>query len=358
MKKILLIDYYGMCDEKGRAVGHSPKVLEEYGNLLKGRYKVDAAVSPCLREGGSNIFGEVYKLEYDIYVEDSMSIRKRILDKCKIFANLVSVLKIDGYDVYWFYKTDFFLFFFFCFLYFRRMKKKDNKKFIALIYQGSFGGQKGQKLLNWFYKKGMSRFDGIMYSQRQAGQLHSNMLYFPDYQYDDGKYAEYRSIKKADKVVCLGTMSPYKKLDVLTDVFNRNGYPLEIKGYFFDKDFYRNLCVRAKQNIVIENRVLSEQEYYETLAGAKYTVLPYDMNQYQCRTSGILVESMFLDTTAIAPHQLLRENQVEGIGYERIEQLSDVSFFEERPRPDNSAGKKEFDRDAIGERLSNFIDAL
>lgn len=357
MKKILLIDYYGMCDDEGRAVGHSPKVLEEYRVLLKDQYEVGAAVSPCLHEGGNGKFNKAYELKYDICIENSMSFKKRILDKCKIFANIADVLRIDGYDIYWFYKTDFFLFFFFCFI-FRRKRGRNSKKYIAQIYQGSFGDQKVQKLLNWFYRRGMSRFDGITYSQKQAGQLHSNMLYFPDYYYDADKYAAYGTVKKENKVVCLGTMNPYKKLDALVDVFNRNGYPLEIKGCFFDKNFYRDLCARANQNIVIEDSVLSEQEYYETLAGAKYTVLPYDMNQYQCRTSGILVESMFLDTTAIAPIQLLRENHIEGIGYKMIEELSDVSFFEEKPQPDNSVGKRNFDQKIIGERLKKFIDAL
>jgi len=358
MKKILLIDYYGMCDRQGRAVGHSPKVLEEYRNLLEKRYEVGAAVSPCLKEAGSCKFDKVYELKYDISVEDSMSVIKRILDKYKILINIVSVLKIDSYDVYWFYKTDFFLFFFFYFMCFVRRKEINKKIFIAQIYQGSFGDQRVQRLLNWFYKKGMSRFDGIMYSQKQAGKLHSNMLYFPDYYYDTEKYAIYKNVKKESKVVCLGTMNPYKKLDTLVEVFNRNGYPLEIKGCFFDKDFYRNLCSRAKPNIVIEDGVLSEREYYETLAGAKYTILPYDMNQYQCRTSGILVESMFLDTTAIAPLQLLQENQVKGIGYEKIEELLDISFFKEKPCPDNSIGKRDFDQKVIRERLEQFIDAL
>ena len=53
MKKVLLIDYYGICDKDGRAVGHSPKVLEEYSTLLGDCYTVSVAASPCLiKEAG------------------------------------------------------------------------------------------------------------------------------------------------------------------------------------------------------------------------------------------------------------------------------------------------------------------
>ena len=358
MKKILLIDYYGICNSKGRAVGHSPKVLKEYGTLLKSEYEVGAAVSPCLIEGAEGEFNKIYQLKYDICVEDRMSIIKRISDKCMIFSNIIKALEIDGYDVYWFYKTDFFLFFFLCFRNMKKWKNRHNRKLMAQVYQGSFGSGNIQKVLDWFYKKGMSRFDGITYSQKQTADIHFNMLYFPDYYYDTDKYIKYRSLKKENKVVCLGTMNSYKKLDALIDAFNCNGYPLEIRGHFFDKDFYQRLCAKANHNIVVEDRVLTEKEYYGALAGAKYTVLPYDMKLYQSRTSGILVESMFLDTVAIAPEQLLQENHIEGIGYERMEELSDAVFFERRTVIDNSAVKKEFDQEEAGRRLREFIEGL
>ena len=33
-KRILLADYYGVCDKNGKAIGHSPKVIKEYSDLL------------------------------------------------------------------------------------------------------------------------------------------------------------------------------------------------------------------------------------------------------------------------------------------------------------------------------------
>ena len=60
------------------------------------------------------------------------------------------------------------------------------------------------------------------------------------------------------------------------------------------------------------------------------------MEQYQCRTSGVLIESLFMNTTAIAPEQLLQENHIKGIGYKNIEELADSSYFTTKEVPDNN----------------------
>ena len=285
MKKVLLIDYYGICDKDGRAVGHSPKVLEEYSTLLGDCYTVSVAASPCLIKEAGEQFHDKYTLRYDIYSDREMSVRKRIQDKVRLF-------------------------FFLCFRGIRQDRK--SAKYMAQIYQAGFGQSRLAPVLNWFYRRGMRKFDGITYAQKDMAGLHPNMMYFPDYYYDPGKYQKYRKAEKQEKAVCLGTMNTYKRLQELIEAFGSNGYPLEIKGYFYDKNYYRNLREGLAQNIVLEDRILSEEEYYRTLAGAKYIVLPYDMGQYQSRTSGVLIESLFLDTVAIAPKQLLAENQIGG----------------------------------------------
>ena len=351
MKKILLIDYYGMCDQNGQPVGHSPKVLTEYASLIKNDFEVGAAVSPCLLRGIDEGLHDKHKLKYDISTVNEQSIGKRIADKFRLFSNIITVLKIDRYDIYWFYRTDFFLFFF---IWLRGLNKR-GKKFIAQVYQDSFGSGIIQKILDRIYHRGMLKFDGIIYTQEDMAATHPNTLHIPDYYYDAGKYKKYESTEKEEKVVCLGTMNPYKKLDELVDTFNRNGYPLEIRGYFFDKNFYGSLCNKINANIVIEDRILSEEEYYKTLAGAKYTILPYDMEQYQSRTSGVLIESMFLNTIAIAPMQLLRANQIEGIGYETLAELADAGFFCKEYKPDNRAKMKEYDKEEVGRRLREFM---
>lgn len=356
MKKVLLIDYYGICDEDGRAVGHSPKVLEEYAELLGESYAVSVAASPCLIKEAGEIFREKYTLKYDINSDNERSVGKRISDKLLLFSNIREALKIKGYDIYWFYKTDFFLFFFLCF--YRICREKKNTKFMAHIYQAAFGQGILGVVLNWFYRKGMKKFDGITYAQKEMAGLHPYMLYFPDYYYDPGKYKQYEKCEKQEKAVCLGTMNTYKKLRELIEAFRCNGYPLEIKGFFYDKNFHKALAEGLPSNIILEDRILTEEEYYETLASAKYTILPYDMEQYQSRTSGVLIESLFLNTIAVAPKRLLAENQIDGIGYDNIEELQELSFLTGASVLDQSDRKKEFDRNEIERRLTEFMEHL
>ena len=102
---------------------------------------------------------------------------------------------------------------------------------------------------------------------------------------------------------------------------------LEIAGRFLDQQRYLDLQHRAKDNVIVENVVLSEDDYYKKLAGAKYSILPYDMKVYEGRTSGVLLESIFVGTIPIAPKRMLEENEVRGIGYDTLQELLESSFF-------------------------------
>lgn len=361
MKKLLLIDYYGTCDKKGQAIGHSSKVMKEYGELLKGEYEISAAASPCLINEIAGVhvkdFHKIHSLKYDIVTANMESLWKRIKDKFKLFYNIYQVFQLADQDILWFYRTDFFLALYF-YLFISRKRKKKYSKIVVLLYQNSFGENILGRILNHIYYAGFKKADGIISTQKGFKDLGIPALYIPDYYYDAQKYEKYGRMEKENKVVCIGTMNSYKKLNELVSAFNQNEYPLEIKGYFYDKSFYRDLCHKINHNIVIEDEILTEEEYYGTLAEAKYTILPYDMEQYQCRTSGVLIESLFLNTTAIAPEQLLQENHIEGIGYKYIEELADPSYFTKKDVPDNSTKRREFDKEEIGRRLNSFMDSI
>ena len=47
------------------------------------------------------------------------------------------------------------------------------------------------------------------------------------------------------------------------------------------------------------------------------------MNQYQNRTSGILLESAFLGVVPVAPMELLKTNNIDGIGYRMLDEMCD-----------------------------------
>ena len=353
MKKILLADYYGTCNEDGTPIGHSPKVLQEYCDLLKDEYTVGAALSPCLVKTAKQKFYETVELKYDIREFGRRGLWKRIIDKLKLFYNIHQVLQIKQYDVIWFYRTDFFLFLYFCF-----RRKQNEQKVVALVYQEVFGQGKLGRILSCLYHRGALKIDGLIYARNGMAKFHPHTTYLPDYSYSEEKYHKYRQAKKREKVVCPGTMNPYKKLEDMVEAFNVNGISLEIKGYFYDKARFHRLLELKRENIVIEDVILSEEEYYGMIAGAKYCILPYDMEQYAGRTSGVLQESVFLNTIPIAPSSLLSENQIQGIGYENIMDLGTKWTEMTREKIDNSPILEEYDRTNIRDRLIEFMDRI
>lgn len=315
--KILLADYYGMCDKYGNEVGHSSKVLQEYTEILSNQYEVSCIVSPCIRkEIDENNLEEVITLKYNILTENSLSIAKRILDKIKLFINLNKVFKEKGSDILWFYRSDFFLF-----LYMLIFRPKHDKKRVCLIYQNEFGGFWTRRLIKKIFDLGMNQFDLVIYTNPNMKLNLKNKFYMPDYLYRVEKYKQYNK-KKKNCAVCLGTISPYKKIEQLVESFKGNNYILEIAGFFFEEKRYKNIISDLSKNITVTNVKLSNEEYYRKLGSAKFCVLPYDMNQYIGRTSGVLQECIFLDVIPIAPEELLTFNGIYGIGYDELGELT------------------------------------
>ena len=315
-----MVDYYGACDRQGKAVGHSPKVAREYRTLFSEKDEVDLAVSPCIAAEVEDAgFGRIYRLPYNIVEADYDRISKRILDKFRILRNIHQVCRIRGYDMVWFYRVDFFLMLYMIFA----GRRKWREKRICLVYQMGGGTGIVGRLMELVYRKGIRRFDGVIYTQPGTEIPAEDSFYMPDYWYGEEKYAAYAALPKEEKAVCLGAMNPYKKLEELVGVFNESGYPLEIVGYFFDKNRLQRLKDMANSNIHIEDRILSGEEYCRKLGTAMFSVLPYDMVQYQNRTSGILLESAFLEAVPVAPEALLDANGMVGIGYWLMDEMPD-----------------------------------
>lgn len=225
-----------------------------------------------------------------------------------------------------FYQVDFFFFFYISLFY-----KKHRKKIYCLIFHQDFAGGKFENILKIFYKHALTKIDGIIYTQKGHPVPHSNICWIPDYMYSDERYLKYQKIEKQEKVVCVGTMNHLKQLEELVEIFREKTYRLEIIGRFDNLLRLKQLKSRASNNIVIEDELLSDREYYSVLASAKFSILPYDMDQYKNRTSGVLLESLYVGSIPIAPEELLNQNGLPGIGYERLFDLKekDLSVIEE-----------------------------
>lgn len=343
--EIIMCNYYGMCDLSGEPVGHTVKVTNEYAELLKEKYAVKLAASPCVvKKSNASHFAQVQTLKYDICVNGN-GIMKRIHDKIKLLSNIYQIVK--GENIYFFYQVDFFFFFYISFLY--RVRK--NCKIICLIYHQDFTGGKLSGILQSIYRRALKKIDGVIYTQVDQPVSHPNTMWIPDFFYDMEQYAVYQTLEKKRQAVCLGTMNRYKQLEELVDVFAKIDMPLIIAGRFDDKERYEKLVSIKTSNVEIRNEILSYEDYMNLMATSEYSILPYDMEQYVNRTSGVLLESIYVGSIPVAPRQLLTQNKLPGIGYESM-----IDLLDEKKLNDNV--RKSFDKIYEMNDKCRFVDFM
>ena len=356
MKKIFLIDYIGISDQYGNAVGHSAKVFGEYAEILREEYAIEGIIPLCIKkqiEEGSK--GKYRMLRYCIKSDEKYRISTRIFDKFKEIYNIRQVFlmsKNEPEGILWFYRLDFFLFLY-LFIF-----GADHRKIVCLMFQENFSVGIMDNLLNYIYNKALRKVSAVIYTSRQFNFGNKNACYMPDYYYDELKYKKYQNILKEKKVVCLGTMGYQKQLEETVSVFNELKMPLEIAGRFYEEERYKKLKKMANANVSVRNELLSNEEYYKILAGAQYAILPYDIKLYNARTSGVLLECLFVGTVPIAPYALLETNTIPGIGYHTLDELRSGGFMEQYKKICPAMKEtldKEYNKEKIAEGLRTFF---
>ena len=317
-KTITLCNHCAESNKYGKPLGHSLKVTREYFELLKDWFdRIELGAVGSIADNSLQIgFDNISKLPYEINVDAPFTLSRRIKDKMGFFNNIKECLNSDT-DAVFFYQGDFFLYFYLCF----RYRRRPNKKLYALAFRDDFSGGKIEWILQKVFKKGITKLDGLIYTMPTASIEHVNKIWISDYLYSEEKYGYLRKLPKEKKVVCLGTMNRYKDLEGVVKVFSNTDIRVEIIGAFDEKERIEAIKRMASDNILIEDRVLEDNEYYEKMATAAYGILPYDMNQYHNRTSGVLLETLFVGSIPIAPRELLDNNDCDGIPYDEILKL-------------------------------------
>lgn len=153
-------------------------------------------------------------------------------------------------------------------------------------------------------------------------------FFIPDYAYDNFYYERFLTTKKKEQAVCLGTMNEKKLLRESVEAFKKNGYPLYIAGQFLSVETFQYLNSIKGNNIIIENRFIENEEYYKLMAESKYCLVPYDAEFYKNRTSGVIQESLFCRTIPISHKEILEFANVDGIGYEKLDDLKKINLRE------------------------------
>ena len=307
MKRLLFVDYMGNSDSKGKPIGHSTKVLREYIDLLCSNYEIGVAAPQNILALIDDYNVTKHPLDYHICIDANSDQNKKDMRR----NNLNTITTLKGYDLIWFYVIDNYFFQWALFHPFLMGKS------ICTSYQETFSSRKTDLFYSW-----VKKHIGLIISTSPQ-VIDSKAVHIPDYFYDKEKYKGLFGAKK-DIAVCVGTVGPEKNIEQLIPAFNDIQYELIIAGHFRDKERLNYLYRLANNNIHISDSYLSDEEYIQILGEAKFAVLPYRMNSYKNRTSGVLQECVFTKTVPIAPIELLEENRIPGISLESFMEKPEI----------------------------------
>lgn len=323
LKNLCIVDYIGNSNEYSQPIGHPVKVINEFFELLCNDVNVKLAIPLIYKDKIKNINKAKdiiwLKRTTQILAKNRLPKNKLILNKLK---NIKQVIESCQDENIWFINVDF------CLgigllLYKNRVK---NKNIIVTLYMNNYDNiGKGIKIKNYFYKKIFKNASCIISTCNNLSFNSNKVQYIPDFYYSDKLYAKYKNVIKENKVVCVGTMNESKELEALISVFNKIDVKLYIIGSFSDKVQFDKCNLLKKDNIILENTILKKEEYYNLISSSKYVIIPYKEAMYNNRTSGVLLETMFLKSIPIAPRFLLDFNKIQGVGYDSLNEL--INFF-------------------------------
>lgn len=317
MKSVALIEYQGRCDTEGNAVGHGPKVLREYYDLLKDRGRLTVyAPQTVLCSADREIRGNARILPQHIVMKSGNTLFEKIANKLRMFANIRGALIHADEEILWFFNVEFYLMLYLAFFGNRK------RRIVLTMFQDGWHGGFPARIKQWIFERAQKRVECILSTGPDFRYKNTESVFMPDYPYEEALYAPYRTMEKKETAVCLGTMGAEKDIEGLVDSFTRNGYPLTVAGRFYDGERVKRLKERAGEKITIRDEYLEREEYLTLLAQASYCILPYSSRQYGTQTSGVLQEAMFLDTIPVAPEAVLTASGIPGLAVERLSELS------------------------------------
>lgn len=351
--QIFLIDYVGQSNERGEPVGHSVKTLKENSELLDQIIKAEFIIPRNYEREFINYLGEV---KIFLKYHSCVNVKKLNYRAAGLWGKTCNLLKIFGSfkeGTLWFVHPDFLLFVF-LFLYPFKIR---NKILVTMYMEGyNLGSTVREKIKNFFFKRSRQKVNLFIknskkinlfpelsrgkklpevergYNQKPGSITSRNgidaggkEIYCPDYLYKKNRYKPYLT-KKKDYILCTGVMNPAKDIEKLVKVWHQSGSNLKLKvvGFFPDKELYKEIRQYANEKIEIIDDYLTAGDYYKNIAGAKFSLLSYKKSKYTRRTSGILLESIFLDTPVIAPGFLLAYTDLPGIGYNKLEEIESI----------------------------------
>lgn len=319
MSDLIIVDYIGNSNNSGELSGHLLKVLKELNVLLSD----DCALAFIVADNYVPYTKDLNVIENIKRISIRNSRLGRIIQR---FINIQKIISTG--DNIWFVNVDFWFYFII------NLMNVKNKKLYATNY---INYTQGNGLSGWIKKIIYSRGSAkLRYEFTTSKKLQTNnQVYVPDYWFDESIYQKYKTDKRKNQVVFCGGISSAKEVEGLVRAFSLNKQLLLIQGLFESETLYKKVIDNATSNIEIHNQRLSDVAYYSGIGSSEFVILPYKKEHYQGRSSGVILEAVFLDTIVIAPKFLLEELGIDGIGYKDIAELSTFSIQDVREEKRN-----------------------
>lgn len=312
--KVALVDYIGYGDVNGKPVGHTLKILKEYGDLISDKYDIEYWVSREYARSlqKDNMFILPFFSDTTRRGKNSWNNIKTLIQS---FVNILYILRKSRVDIVWFCNVDQFLFM--CLGIFGFFGKK--------IVVTTFTMQYLKGYHNYFLNKVKKKISLFISCNQQYEEM-DNSFYMPDFLYKDSIYVPYISSQRQNRITCLGTMSRAKKIREIAQICSEMNWTLDVYGFFYDKSYYDEITTFKSEKVHVVDRYLEYTDYLKALGEAAFCFFNYDEHAYANITSGVLLECIFMDCIPIANNFLLENMNINGIGYERIEDIKDIKL--------------------------------
>lgn len=315
MKTIFVAEYKNFVSSDGIPVGHGKKAFLEIQTILADLgFDVEGVSSKEYSQidGNSNVIQE----KQHAILNSTLHNKNNPINEFRyLFKNIKTLFTETGNSPVWFTNVDDVLFIYLA-------MKRVNSPIIVTAYRDVSlvnGSKLKHKFKKWLLLRGINKVSLFVVTNPNL-HIYKNQIFLPDYFYTK-EYEKYLVETKEQQILCIGEMRGAKDIKGVVNHFKGTETRIVLAGLFSDVDLLNWVQDNKTDNIVLINRILPYDEYYELIAKSLFVILPYDMRVYNSSTSGVLLDTIFLDSIPIAPRQLLKANNVQGIEYDKLQDL-------------------------------------
>ena len=340
--KVNIVDIRCTVNNNNNPVGHEKKAIRQAVRLLECEKEVTVGKFYNGSVDGCKVKNNVFCIK----VSDNIFVKY-----IKLIINSYIVIKKNRADVIWFVLIEEVM------LWILLLMPKKSKYIITtyIDWEQKFSEQSNYShtKIRWtLFRKALKKID-LVISTNAHFQLKDKQINIPDF-YLEPQYKRYIYAYKQG-VVCVGVMNRNKGILEIAKAFGNSNIKIVISGYFTDEEYFKNVKQFENDNVIINNVILDYDEYMQIIGNAKYVIMPYSNSSHKYRTSGVLQETIALNSIPVAFPEFLEYNSVEGIAFEKYEDIPlKIEEYELRNEPVHN-NWKEFDYDCIKAKLKEKI---